>query len=562
MDQELTHHGVRGMKWGRRRYQNPDGSLTPAGRKRYGVESNYERSTGEHNKPHKPAKLFGKKRSGDIPEENRYLSKTARSMTDKEIDKAIIRLQKEERLKQLSPEEKARAKELIDDQSYRKKSVDKMTDDEIVRSMARAKLESQYKRTIDDQSYRKKSLDKMSDDEIVRFLERKRLESQYKDADGDRSYSKKSLGDMSNEEIARALDRANLERQYRQAYPEHVSAGKKFMQGLMNDVVAPAAKSAGRDFLEKSLKKLGENLLKDNVDPDGIESLKKLKEKLGLKKDIKDLNDELAGKKKDDDKRTDLEKERDEWKTKADLKKYKDQAEGKDNDDKRTDREKERDRLSVEAKIKEYQDALDGKNKKPESAEELKKRRDLEEYLWKNDPQFRKDNPSWGERHTNEGAQAKADREAEATAKIRTEAKSFVDNIIKKTTEQLLLPEGDSKANKAWNKAQKKAEKEEASRVNKMRDDLKSKLNQMKDNIKWTPDDDGYTIHDPEPRSKTTNNNTKKSTNDTVIETTFVDNSYIPVVYSPSTRSTVNDGQSFTNQWGQYLLPSWKDEDR
>lgn len=32
---ELTHHGIKGQKWGRRRYQNSDGSLTPAGRERY-----------------------------------------------------------------------------------------------------------------------------------------------------------------------------------------------------------------------------------------------------------------------------------------------------------------------------------------------------------------------------------------------------------------------------------------------------------------------------------------------------------------------------------------------
>lgn len=35
---ELYHHGIKGMKWGRRRYQNPDGSLTVAGKNRYSKE--------------------------------------------------------------------------------------------------------------------------------------------------------------------------------------------------------------------------------------------------------------------------------------------------------------------------------------------------------------------------------------------------------------------------------------------------------------------------------------------------------------------------------------------
>lgn len=35
---ELMHYGIGGMKWGIRRFQNKDGTLTPAGKKRYGAD--------------------------------------------------------------------------------------------------------------------------------------------------------------------------------------------------------------------------------------------------------------------------------------------------------------------------------------------------------------------------------------------------------------------------------------------------------------------------------------------------------------------------------------------
>lgn len=40
----LMHHGIKGQQWGQRRWQNEDGSLTPAGREHYGYKGNkYDR---------------------------------------------------------------------------------------------------------------------------------------------------------------------------------------------------------------------------------------------------------------------------------------------------------------------------------------------------------------------------------------------------------------------------------------------------------------------------------------------------------------------------------------
>ena len=39
---ELKHHGILGQKWGVRRYQNEDGTLTAAGKARYGKMSDDE----------------------------------------------------------------------------------------------------------------------------------------------------------------------------------------------------------------------------------------------------------------------------------------------------------------------------------------------------------------------------------------------------------------------------------------------------------------------------------------------------------------------------------------
>lgn len=67
VDGQLFHHGIKGQKWGVRRYQNKDGSLTPAGRKRYADDTagSYRDTAKSNRQKYKSAKRAALDRYSD-----------------------------------------------------------------------------------------------------------------------------------------------------------------------------------------------------------------------------------------------------------------------------------------------------------------------------------------------------------------------------------------------------------------------------------------------------------------------------------------------------------------
>ena len=118
MENELMHWGIKGMKWGVRRYQNKDGSLTPAGKKRYDKEmaklkeeekiaKNKLRTQAKINKLDEKRKEIEALKSGKpIAKSTKQHSKpSVKDMSDEELRRTVNRLLMEQQYAKLNPQQ-------------------------------------------------------------------------------------------------------------------------------------------------------------------------------------------------------------------------------------------------------------------------------------------------------------------------------------------------------------------------------------------------------------------------------------------------------------------------
>lgn len=92
MSSTLYHFGIKGMKWGIRRYQNKDGSLTAAGKKRYSESEGEKKETST-----KTSTSTTERSSTSRP-------KTVSEMNDTELRERVNRLNLEKQYRRLMEE--------------------------------------------------------------------------------------------------------------------------------------------------------------------------------------------------------------------------------------------------------------------------------------------------------------------------------------------------------------------------------------------------------------------------------------------------------------------------
>lgn len=106
MMDSLYHHGTKGQRWGIRKYQNKDGSLTPAGKQRYGARDAKGKkisSSGVKDKKKEAAKRQADAKQKKAKANTKPARKDAKDLSNDELKALITRKELEKKYNDLYP---------------------------------------------------------------------------------------------------------------------------------------------------------------------------------------------------------------------------------------------------------------------------------------------------------------------------------------------------------------------------------------------------------------------------------------------------------------------------